>query len=344
MSNKEILEAYRLFDRASSGDYRAKADMVESLTTSDFPQLLGRGFNTKLAAAYEALNPVWSQYSTRTTVQNFKPQTYKQLLGYNGLELVPEATEYPAGDFAETKFEFQARKYGRRLGLTFEMIVNDELGAFRNIHDTLAQAARDLEGTATADALLNGKRSDVNTDFFKAANGNAPESAALTRKSLQEAIETVSQKRDVNGRPLVRPNLVLVVPPALEFQALEIVNASQIRRTDGNTEVTSSNALAGAVTVVVDPNLMRSTHAKAAKTWFLLPAPNTARPALVTAFMSGRETPDLRYKNDQGNRVGGGSIPVGEGSFDDDTIQYRVRHIVGAAAIDPTFTFVSRGN
>ena len=342
MSNKEILEAYRLFDRASSGDYRAKADMVESLTTSDFPQLLGRGFNTKLAAAYQALTPVWSQYSTRTTVQNFKPQTYKQLLGYNGLELVPEATEYPAGDFAETKFEFQARKYGRRLGLTFEMIVNDELGAFRNIHDTLAQAARDLEGTATADALLNGKRSDVNTDFFKAANGNAPESAALTRKSLQEAIETVSQKRDVNGRPLVRPNLVLVVPPALEFQALEIVNASQIRRTDGNTEV-SSTALAGEVTVVVDPNLMRSTHTKAAETWFVLPAPNTARPALVTAFMSGRETPDLRYKNDQGNRVGGGSIPVGEGSFDDDAIQYRVRHIVGAAAIDPTFTFVSRG-
>ncbi|EPH14675.1 hypothetical protein HMPREF1484_01984 [Dermabacter sp. HFH0086] len=344
MSNKQILEAYRLFDRASSGDYRAKADMVESLTTSDFPQLLGRGFNTKLAAAYQALTPVWSQYSTRTTVQNFKPQTYKQLLGYNGLELVPEATEYPAGDFSETKFEFQARKYGRRLGLTYEMIVNDELGAFRNIHDTLAQAARDLEGTATADALLNGKRTDVNTDFFKAANGNAPESAALTRKSLQEAIETVSQKRDVNGRPLVRPNLVLVVPPALEFQAREIVNASQIRRTDGDTEVTSANILAGAVTVVVDPNLMRSTHAKASKTWFLLPAPNTARPALVTAFMSGHETPDLRYKNDQGNRVGGGSIPVGEGSFDDDTIQYRVRHIVGAAAIDPTFTFVSRGN
>lgn len=344
MSNKEILEAYRLFDRASSGDYRAKADMIESLTTSDFPQLLGRGFNTKLAAAYQALTPVWSQYSTRTTVQNFKPQTYKQLLGYNGLELVPEATEYPAGDFSETKFEFQARKYGRRLGLTYEMIVNDELGAFRNIHDTLAQAARDLEGTATADALLNAKRSDVNTDFFKAANGNAPESAALTRDALQEAIKTVSQKRDENGRPLARPNLVLVVPPALEFKAREIVNASEVRVADGNTTVTSANILAGAVTVVVDPNLMRSTHAKAEKTWFLLPAPNTARPALVTAFMSGHETPDLRYKNDQGNRVGGGSIPVGEGSFDDDTIQYRVRHIVGAAAVDPTFTFVSRGN
>lgn len=344
MSNKEILEAYRLFDRASSGDYRAKADMVESLTTSDFPALLGRGFNTKLAAAYQAVTPVWSQYSTRTTVQNFKPQTYKQLLGYNGLELVPEATEYPAGDFAETQFEFQARKYGRRLGLTYEMIVNDELGAFRNIHDTLAQAARDLEGTATADALLNGKRTDVNTDFFKTANGNAPESAALTRDALQEAIKTVSQKRDVNGRPLVRPNLVLVVPPALEFKAREIVNASEVRVTNGNTEVTSANILAGAVNVVVDPNLMRSSHAKAETTWFLLPAPNTARPALVTAFMSGHETPDLRYKNDQGNRVGGGSIPVGEGSFDDDTIQYRVRHIVGAAAIDPTFTFVSRGN
>ena len=48
-------------------------------------------------------------------------------------------------------------------------------------------------------------------------------------------------------------------------------------------------------------------------------------------------------KADTGNRAGGGSIAPEQGSFDDDTIQYRVRHVVGSALIDPKFTFVSQG-
>jgi hypothetical protein len=32
-----------------------------------------------------------------------------------------------------------------------------------------------------------------------------------------------------------------------------------------------------------------------------------------------------------------------EGSFDDDSVYYRVRHITGAATGDPTFTYASDG-
>lgn len=342
---KQVAEAFGLFDRALNGDLHAKADVAESLTTSDFPVLLGQGYQRRLLAAYQAQAPVWQQYSTRTVVPNFKPQRLVQILGgARGLSRVAEATEYPARDLNEALYEFSVEKYGDRIPLTWEMVVNDELGVFRGIDQNLATAAVDTEGTVTASSFFNANRTGLNTQFFKSANGNAPESAPLTRASLQDAIQALSTKRDENDRPMVRPSMVLVVPPTLEYQAREILTASEIRTTDANGTVSvSQNPIAGAVTLVVEPNLLLNTGAKAATTWFLLPAPNSARPAVVTGFLAGNEVPDLRVKADTGNRAGGGQIAPEQGSFDDDTIQYRARHVVGSALIDPTYTFVSTG-
>ena len=59
--------------------------------------------------------------------------------------------------------------------------------------------------------------------------------------------------------------------------------------------------------------------------------------------MAGYETPDLRQKADQGQALGGGAISADQGSFDDDTIWFRCRHIVGAAKGDTTFAYASDG-
>ena len=100
----------------------------------------------------------------------------------------------------------------------------------------------------------------------------------------------------------------------------------------------------GRLARVVNPWLtLVNTGAAAATTWFLLPAPSTGRPAIVSAFLRGHESPDLRMKSDAGNRVGGGALPGEEGSFDDDTIQYRVRHVHGAGLVIPAETYASTG-
>lgn len=336
---KRVGEAFSLFERAMNGDLRAKADVRESLTTSDFPILLGQGYQRKLLAQYQAIDPVWSQYSLPATVPNFKKQRLVDILGgRRGLSRVAEATEYPARDIDESEYDFSVEKYGDRIPLTWEMVINDELGAFRNLDSVLAADARYTEGTVTADALLNAGRSDLNADFF-----GTVENTALTAESLQAAIEALSSKRNAAGQTIVRPAMKLVVAPGLEFLAKQLVAAVEVRTTSGNRTTVSNNPLAGVVDVVVEPNLLRNTNAKANTSWILLPAPGAARPALVTGFLQGHEAPDLRVKNDQGVRPGGGSIGTGEGSFDDDTVQYRVRHVVGAATIDNTFVYASRG-
>lgn len=342
---QRVGEAYTLFDRAMGGDFRAKADVAESFTTSDFPVLLGQAWNRKLLTAYQNITPVWDQYATRVTVPNFKPQKLVQLLGgRRGLSRVAEATEYPHSDLAEAEYEFQVEKYGDRFGLSWEMFVNDELGAFRGLDQRLAVEARETEGITVTSALLNPAKNGLNTTFFKAGNNNAPASVALSRGAVQDALQSLAVKKNSSGQALVRPRMRLVVPPTLEYQARQILTASEIRTVAGDVTEVSSNPVAGAIDLVVDHNLLINTNAKAAGTWFLLPAPDSAHPAVVAAFLQGQENPDLRVKADTGNRAGGGTIAPEQGSFDDDTVQYRVRHVVGAAAVDPTFTYVSQGS
>ena len=71
----------------------------------------------------------------------------------------------------------------------------------------------------------------------------------------------------------------------------------------------------------------------------MLPKPTAAsRPALAVAFLRGFETPDIRQKNGAG--VG---VSPDAGDFDDDSVRYRVRHVTGAASVDPIHTYASTG-
>ncbi|WP_163540832.1 Mu-like prophage major head subunit gpT family protein [Occultella kanbiaonis] len=344
--HRQIVEARALFERVLNGDLRARADVMETMTTSDFPYLLGAAYGRELLQEYSGIAPVWPGFARRSTVADFKEKTLVELLGGRaGLNKVKEGAEYKARSVKENKYSFKVEKYGDRIPLTWEMLVNDELDAFRDLPTRLATAARETEDITAASVLFNAAGSGLNTTFFAAGNGNAPGTAKLSEAALEAALLNISTRKDTDGRPIVISGGVLMVPPALEMTGRRILNAREIRRTvDGVTSI-EDNYLSGTVRLLVNPWLsVVHTGANAATTWFVLPDPSSTRPAVVAAFLRGHEAPDLRVKADAGNRVGGGPVAPEEGSFDDDTIQYRVRHVNGAGTVIPTGTYASTGS
>jgi hypothetical protein len=345
---RESLEARKLFESAASGSYASIARVQEAMTTSDFPVLLGVSYGRELLTEYQGITPVWQQFSARVENPNFKEHSLVEILGgLAGLELVPEATEYPARKVDESSKKFRVRKRGAVIPLTWEVFINDELGAFRGLPNRLAVAARETEDIVTVDALLNPSRTGLNTQFFRAANGNAPTALPLTRENVRTALAGIKARKVDGDRPLTfgTEKPVLLVPQALEEQARIITAPVTVRSTDsdGNT-IEETNQLGSLVNVVVDPWLdVRNTGPNAATTWFILPAPSAPRKGLVTAFLRGHGNPDLRVKSDAGARPGGGIIAPEEGSFGDDTVSYRVRHVTDASTLDPTLTYASTG-
>lgn len=344
IAESTVVEAATLLGAAFQGNRRKMLDLQEALTTSDlFRTATGVVLDRETLVRYEEITPVWSQFASRTQVKDFRPKKFTDLFGGRAiLDPVPEATEYPARSKDGREYQISVAKRGGRFHITFEDIVNDDLDELRGLPADLAQGARDTEDYVAASLLVG--TAGVNADFFKADNGNAVDTKPLTLENLDAALTAISQRRGPDGRLIVNTAAVLVVPPGLATQARRILASSEIRRTEGGVTTVESNYLSGMVRLVVNPWLsFIDSSATAGSSWFLLPDTNARRKALAVAFLRGHENPDLRYRADAGASVGGGALAPESGSFDDDTIQYRVRHILGAAHLDPAATYASKG-
>ena len=340
---RAMLEAHTLLTDAWAGDRAATYRVNEAITTSDlFRSAAGEVFDRELLAQYAAQPTQWTKFAKRTTVRNFKPKYLRELIaGTASLTLVPEHTNYPEARADARESHLTVRKFGEQFGYTFEARLNDDIGELQVVPGSWANKARYTEDDEAIRMLADPLTGALNAAFFNAGNSNLG-TGMLTAARLQTALETLSQKRDPSGRLLRSGPLMLVVGPALMFAAERIMNTSEIRYQDnpgGTVTIQTTiekNPFAGKVTLTVLDNLPGNA-------WFIIPTPNSPRPAFYVGFLAGYETPDMRYKADQGNALGGGSLSADAGSFDDDTIYYRVRHIVGAATGDPLFTYASDG-
>lgn len=360
VTEAQVAEAARLWQRAQSGSRRAMLDVAEALSTSDFKYASFTILDRELMERYTDLPATWQQYAGRTTVRDFRAKRLIDLMGGKAaLEAVPELTEFPARSLDSGYYDVTVGKFGGRFAISWEDIVNDEIGMLLDLPEKLATAARDTESRAAATLLTAGNA--YNPAYFsstawggtQAANGTwthtgsnlLASNPALTYDNLLAALTTIGSRTDPDGRPIFVKAFKLVVPPALEMTALKILNATEYRDVSGNQTRITSNLVAGKVQLVVEPWLgVLDVGANKATAWYLLPDPSAGRPAIFMAFLRGYEAPDLRVRGNTGDRVGGGQIPATEGSFDVDDIQYRVRHVMGSAAADMIATAASNGS
>ncbi len=332
-----VLEAKRLLDQAYAGNRSAMIRVNEAITTSDlFKSAAGEVLDRELLAQYEDIETQWSKFAARTTVKDFKRKQLVELTrNRQGLRRVPEHSNYPIAVTSANERFISVAKFGEQFGYSFEARINDDIGELQQVPNGWATQARYTEDDVALEQMANPLTGAPNTAFFNVGNDNLG-TGALNATNLQAAITKVSTKRDKDGRILRPGNLQLVVGPGLDFTADVLLSTAEVRVTTGNTTVLQTNPFAGKITKVKLENLPGTA-------WFVIPVPSAPRPAFYVAFLRGFETPDTRYKADQGKALGGGDIGVDSGSFDDDTIWYRTRHITGAAGGDPMFTFASDG-
>lgn len=346
--SQAIVEAATLWKRVFDGDLRAAVQVREALSTSDlFVSATGDVLDRELLAQYSAIQAEWAGFATRTLVRNFKPKKMIDILGgRTTLDRVPELTAYPGAEYDTREFEIQVAKFGRQFGFSWEALINDDLDELMQIPNRFAEAASITETNAALEQLANLTTGAPNTGFFKdysAVDGyvgsglnTAPVSAVLNEANLQTAVEAVTQRKDNEGNIVPAPRLKLVVGPAQAFNARRIVNATELEITNGNRRTTEPNPLRGVIEVEVINRLPGLA-------WFIVPVPGQGRPAIAVAFLRGFETPDIRQKAGAGNTQGGGALSPDSGDFDDDSVRYRVRHVTGAAKVDPIHTYAATG-
>jgi hypothetical protein len=306
--------------------------LMEAMSTDDFPLLLGDVLDRQLLANYVATPSLWSNYTKRGTVPNFNPVKRTAIDGAEGeLERVAELGEYPEAHLDETQDQYSVAKYGRRLDLSWEVLINDDLDAFRSAPERLARGA-----VRSEDRFATGLFVDANgphASLYDARYGNiVTGNPRFDIAGLQAAMLAISTQTDTDGNPIIIEGVELVIPPALEVPALNILNALQVEvTTNGGTndaKLIATNWMRGRVHLTVNPYIpIIANTANGSTSWFLFANPNTGRPWGEVGFLRGFEQPALYERMPNARRVGGGGEVME--SFENDSRAWRVRHVFG---------------
>ena len=348
-----LTEAAELYARVIEGDAYAALRFAEAMTTSDFSHLFGDILDRQILAKYQQAPVQWDAVARRGRVRDFRTVKRFTLDGGEAvLSEVKQQAEYPAAALTDGEYSYAVKKYGRRVALSWEALINDDLDAFRDIPSRLGNAARRTEERfATA---LFAASTGPNATFFSSGNKNlvtAGAGSALSVSSLQAAYTLLGSQVDTEGAPIYVDGVTLMVPPALEVVALNIVNATEILAAagggvgTGGDQVRAQNWMRNKVRVVVNPWLpiITTTGTVGNTAWYLFANPSTGRPALEVGFLIGHETPELFQKSPNAVRVGGGLITPEDGDFDTDSSEWKLRHVLGGTLMDSKSAVASPG-
>lgn len=341
--DERIFEAAKLFGEGRNpANFSRNNTLMEAFTTSDFPKLLGAAFEKEAMGAQKAAVKEYELFAFEKNLSDFRPKKMVDLFGNEYFEDVKEGDEYKGGKLAETDVEIKTGKTGKNFGLTWELQLSRDFSDLADFPKVLGNAAVNTENRKIYEVLVGS--TGLKTGFFGTVD-NKP----LTSENVVAAIEGMSLKENHRKELVDISSIVMVVGPGLAMRARQILNAEKIvRKVDdgaGNiTETEETNPFRGLVQLQVSREFVNLNGAGTKNTsWALLPGKATSNPAVVKTGLIGHENVDIRVKRDQGERVGGGQVPVNDGSFTDDTIWFRGRHVTGGAKGFTVAVYGSKG-
>lgn len=330
-----------------SSDWKLK----EAMSTSDFPLLFGDLMYRQLLGNYQVIEPTYKKIAQSFTVSDFR---YLSLYTIDGGRAIPEAVAerapYPELGFTEGRYQMKVGKFGRTFGISFEMVVNDDLNAFQSRPGELAVGFRMMEEKTVTSLWIDA--SGPHASFFTSGNKNKLASnAPLSHDAIQAIMTLMSRQTDSDGNPIVITGYELVVPPALEVTAGNLINALQLdigiypASGASTTRLTAVNWIKGKLGVTVNPWIpLIATTANGDTTWAIFARTGSGKPALAYAHLRGREGPQMFMKNPDAINLDGGMSSPMEGNFATDAIDYKARGFFGAIRIDPKSAYASNGS
>uniref|UniRef100_A0A6M3KKN1 Putative major capsid subunit n=1 Tax=viral metagenome TaxID=1070528 RepID=A0A6M3KKN1_9ZZZZ len=331
----------------------------EALTTSDFPFLFGDVLDRQVLAAYKAVDPVWRVFTKAGTVRRIFPQTGGYRFAMTGgdqlLAEVAEKGEYLASERDETRYAVYVKKYGRQFDISWEAIINDDLGALQDTPQRFARAAVRTEHRLVSATYVN---NTIGAALHTAGGGLygtlAPEinqgALPLTIANLETCVSAMVAFRDANGEPILNRARYLVVGPSMEFTARQILTSATKMWLDHVTLAAASAAtiypmpMANVIsqyglTLVVDP-YMPIIDGTNLSSWYLFADPADIA-ALEVDTLQGHERPEICMKASDKINIAGGAISPMDGDFATDNIFYRVRDVFGCNRLDWRATYAN---
>lgn len=345
-----LVEAAKFYGECVNGR-RASWQLREAMTTSDFPLLFGDIIDRQALGNYRETPVTYPAYARLATVRDFR--TVKRF-AINGSEAVLGAVdqqgEYPESSLSDVKYQYAVSKFGRQVPFAWETMIDDDLQMLQDVPARMGKAARRSEEKFVTQLFVSS--TGPNATFFSSGNKNLDTAGALTIARLQAMFVLLATQLDADGEPIAIDGVTLVVPPNLEVTAQNIINATQLWvGGDGQAEaggtagqrLISANWMQRRVTLRTNYYLPIVDTTHGATAYYLFASPGTARPPMEFGRLRGHEEPEMFVQSPNAQRLGGADVNPMDGSFENDSIRYKVRHVFGGVLMDPKMAVANAG-
>ncbi len=288
-------------------------------TTSDFPIILGNTVGRVLRDAYQAAPSGIRRLGRQTSARDFR-SVNKIMLGEAPLlEKLNEHGEIKSGTMAEAREAYRIETWAKKIGITRQVLVNDDLGAFSDLARRMGQGAAETEARILVTLLEansgNGPTLSDTKALFHVDHGNkAGTGAVISDTTLSAARLALRTQKGIDGRIIRVTPKNLLVPPALETVAEKWL------ATIAPATAADVNPFSGAMSLVVEPRLSSATR------WYVTADPGEID-GLEFAYLSGNEGPQVESRS----------------GWDVDGVEIRVILDFGAGFIDHRGWFQNAG-
>lgn len=271
-----------------------------AFSTNSAAGIVSNVANKVLLSAYRAVPSAARKLAKKLSANDFKTHTGYRLTGDSAMEQVGPTGELTHGTISDDSYSYKVNTYGRVFGITRQMIIDDDLGAFREIPAKIGRGA-----AITLEKVFWTLVLDNVDDFFSAANANLKTgtATALSLSSLSVAVQTLVEQVDTDGNPVLIDGKYLALPPALATTGEELYRSPNL--VGGSSKSTRTNVHAGRYEPTVSPYLGSSSfHSSASSTaWYMFADPADV-PAFGLAYLNGRETPVVEETTVGGEYLG----------------------------------------
>lgn len=334
--HKVYKELYPVVDTMLSGQGTIAQDRIkEVMTDSDFPLALGEYVNRALWPAYTRMEFNYQQLVFNDTLPNFMTVTrYQRQSGLDDLELIRPKQGVSSGYLKDAyKRQYKVYRWGKGFDFSYEALVNDDLGYFRDFAELMGDAAR-----RSIEKFVSRLYFNTTTIAGLVALGVIYSGTArLSTNALMVGWSAFDQRLDDRSEPIETAPVNLVIHKALQPTARQIFASTQVAENNTN----AANVLPP-FNIVVDPYM---TGTAPNYPWYLMASPNLngIRP-ITLARMQGRPGPQVLQKAPDTMAFAGfgqtGQLVNGLGDFDSGDIKLKVEDVWGGWN-DPTYSGVT---
>ena len=262
-------------------------------TSSDFTVLQEAVVNKVFLGAYALAPATWRSWCGVKSVQDFRTTTFYRPGTFSRLDSVTESGEVKHKNIPDgAKATIAPSTKGNIIGISRKALVNDDLGAFRDLAAGLGlAAAQTVEYDAyamltTASGL--GANAPDGTALFDAAHGNIGTTGAMSVATLDSMRAKMALQKDASSNMyLALKPAVLVTPVEIEGTA-KVFNSSAADPTDNKNSNVANKVNGLFREIVSSPYLSAQSSVRV----YAFADPGVL-PACVVGFINGQEAPRI---------------------------------------------------